>query len=736
MILKCEMKGRLVRKPYWRNNKISGMIWYNNLLWVEYGELVDAGVSGNTIRYGCSKGLNGWEISRHPDDARKALIRYDTLKPKYRLKIGEHYGDEPTKVAARQQLERLKEMKDWKFSKQDDWWYYCTYRDERDQYLFDHQKGGELAEAAAWLRLCTSVESKADAQALGYPNKKQLMDAVLKLLKEKPIEGLKVTSLRVLFRKMRKFKESGRESLVSGKYGNQNTRKIEGTVAAWLKRMYSDPRKLSFVEIHRQYEEYGKVRKWSKLSLSAIKYFLKQPWVQMDCLLQRHGKSEWHNRFDQNIRRSAALYPHAMWIMDGSKIELYYTSEKGNWNRLYGFPIVDASSWAIVGIAFGETETEDLVFRAIKDAANNTGYLPAQLQMDNSSAIKAKDMMEWYKTFAKIVSPTGVGNAKAKIVEPLFKHFNEQILKPNYRNYAGAGITAKRVDNHVNRDWLRKHKEVLPDREGCINQMMDAIRMWNDRPIRIADDEAQSPNERLTVKEGHPKAMKLSFEMRVSVFWKYRMNRSDERQTYEYTSDGITFQYKNRTYKYRVYASDGSSDEQFWRNNAGLRFDVKYDPDDFSMICLYRNDKQVAIAEELKLVPMAAVDHQEGDREFLNKELTKRKAMEKEVKKRFEEETELLESIGETLDYEGYVKVPTAEDGKYKDRVNAAEDVLKQLDKPVKKGVVKMKPMEAVGVVVKQEEEDDGIKESLYRRKGNMEVMGTWEDLMKRVNKN
>ncbi|MEM9025247.1 MAG: DDE-type integrase/transposase/recombinase, partial [Bacteroidota bacterium] len=334
-------------------------------------------------------------------------------------------------------------------------------------------------------------------------------------------------NLRVLQRKLQAFAKEGPYALINKHFGKKRAYKLHKAGKTVLRGLYRQPNKFLFTQIHRQYNRIAAEKGWSEISLSTVKKYLSQPAVQMQCIRQREGEDYFRKHYEPLMTRKRPTYPNDMWVMDGTPIELYYRDHDrlGRLNlrkRLYGFVVMDCQSWKVLGFAHGESETQELVFQAIKNAVISTGVLPAQIQSDNSSALRSKEMREWFDRLSSYVTPAAVGNARAKVVEPFFGQLNRQILK-FYHNHSGGNITARTRNSRPNEEWLAKHPEAIPTKDQAIRQLEQAVELWNSR--QMAD--GSTPNEKHETES--PRSRPVELLDLVHLFWRFRMETKRKR---------------------------------------------------------------------------------------------------------------------------------------------------------------------------------------------------------------
>lgn len=667
---------------------------------VAYSALVEAGISGSTVR-SHRIGIGHWQRLPDPSDARLVWIRYDTMAEKYQTLLHQKYGTPTAWYAAQQPVQAAAALPQTPpptthhkllqalQTDADDLKFFRSVLNRHDAPAYTDTQCRDLMRAAAWLRLLKAAEDT--PEKYGYARKSALYSGALLALRAENagqgLYGLKVKNVRVLERRVKEYYNQKNNSLISGKIGNSNSEKLTDDIKLLLRGMYRQHNRLSYTHLHAELLKRAKDEPWGclvqGLSTQTIANYLSRPDVRSLCLFGRYDRGVWRNLYDQTIKRTRPTHPHDFWSIDGTMFELYYAAKVKSGGkevfvrkRLYTYIVVDAATWAILGWTISDlSENQEMVFNAIRNAYYHAGCLPNQVQSDHGSANMANDMVAWISQAIGHVTPAEVGNAKAKVVEAVWRHINQSVLKPEAHNHSGGNVTVRLEDSRPSNDWLKANKNTLPSLPEGIAMINSAFDYWNNTPLIKLKGEAvaTAPNERL--KKPH-RAKVLSFEDQVAVFWRTRYSKSGEEQLYAYTQNGIQFQARGQTYNYRVYNSSGQQDNDFWRHHAGQKFVVKYDTDTPDMIMLYADGKQIAIAQRLKEAPMAIADRKEGDAAFIAGELQQRKQFTLQIKEAYAADTELLQKMG-LLDTMGMVKSPMLINGQYKEALNAAEESLK-----------------------------------------------------------
>jgi hypothetical protein len=678
---------------------------------VAYKALIEVGVSEDTARQ-YRRNSQSWQRLPDVSDARLVWIRYDTMAEKYQALLHQHYGTPDAYFAATSTpappkrgiypplpLPRGEFIPNHAPSQKlsaalqtnpADTQFFRTILNRDSKQAYTDTQCRDLTRAAAWLRLLKTALD--EPSKYGFKRKTELLDAALAAIRAENIGqglyGLKVKNTRVLDRKVAEYYTQKNNSLVSGKIGNVNAEKLDDEIKLLLRGMYRQHNRLCYTHLHAELLKRAASEPWGQqvqgITVQTVTNYLSRPDVRSLCLFGRYDRAVWRSLYDQTIKRQRPTQPHDFWSIDGTMFELYYMAtvtvngkDTKVRKRLYTYIVVDAATWAILGWTIGDssTENQEMVFNAIRNAYYFAGCLPLQIQSDHGSANMANDMVGWLSQSVQYVTPAEVGNAKSKIVEAVWKHLNQSVLKPQAHNHSGGNVTVRTEDSRPSNDWLKANKDTLPNLPEAIAQINSSFHYWNNNALIKLKGEAAAtaPVERL--KKPH-RAKVLGFEEQVAIFWRTRYDRKGEAQLYTYTQNGIQFQHKGETHNYRVYDTDGQQSNDFWRHNAGQKFVVKYDTDTPDMIMLYQDGKQAGIAQRLKETPMALADRKEGDAKFVQGELAKRKQFSLQIKAAYDTDTEALQTAG-LLDAMGMVKSPMLIGGQYKEALNAAEEALK-----------------------------------------------------------
>lgn len=564
----------------------------------------------NTVYIGIhvnkTQGSESWRNYNVEGNNKAKLIAYDSIPPATRSRIDDYYGDVWLCFYAEQFTSKAKDY----IEKGDLTWFLDSEINKKGV-VFPYGEAEQLAEGCGWMRMLL----KRDFFEL-FGTKGTYYEKAVWALSNRSLYGLKVGNARVLARRVKRFEQEGRASFISKKMGNKNGQKITDLGMDRLLDIYASTLKLSFVQTTKIYNQEAAKNDWSPLSEERVRQLLNMPSSQQRIFASRHGVEASRNKLERTIKRKRPSFPDALWSLDGFTVQLVYQDEKGKpQSGLYCIAVMDVCSDYIAGYKVVEgTETATVVQGALRMACRNTMMLPYQLQYDNSSANKSKEVQELFTRLARVQFPCRPYNGKAKPIENFIGRLEGHVLR-HFDSFKGGNITSHNIDRKANPDKLKMMQKdgSLPTIDQAYAQLKLAIKVHNN--TKNADGE--TPEQRY--KKAHDQRREMDYFTQVEAFWVER------RHQVRYTKDGLTMQVDKKRYTYEVEEKRGIEDLAFRRQYLGDRFTIKYDPDDLEYINLYQNDKWIATAREKWEAPMAVVDMRPGDKEILIEALERRK---------------------------------------------------------------------------------------------------------------
>jgi hypothetical protein len=289
---------------------------------------------------------------------------------------------------------------------------------------------------------------------------------------------------RRLNKRLTEYRKSGYISLVSGKFMNNNAKRVAmPEQEAMLRKLLSYRNNLDNEQVKDAYNIVANGLDWETISAGTVANYRKK-W-NLETFGGRKGETAFDNERAMLIKRKAPTLPLVYWTSDGWDAELLYqkteVDDKGNsrttyHNRKTMVVVLDPAANYPVGFAIGDQENKELIRQAFRNAVNHTAELfgqrhkVLQVQSDNYGR---KGLLPFYEAVSDKYTPARVKNAKAKVIEPYFKRLNKKYcqLMPNW---SGFGVKSK---NQPNADYLNKIRHTFPDESGVIIQLERIIEM-------------------------------------------------------------------------------------------------------------------------------------------------------------------------------------------------------------------------------------------------------------------
>lgn len=538
---------------------------------------------------------SSYKTIQDPQDLRRSWLIITTLPTRVQGLIQNHYGDPYLYYM----YERC--IYDINMSIEEaDSLYYISQGIQESKVI-------QLQRSCAWMRLIA-----ADKYSDLYPGVQRRYEMLIQVIGKDSGHTLhNISNWRILRRKVVAWKKDGRSSLISRLSGNSNSRKLQDTGIAFIVNSYASPLKPSVRDVYRLYTERAIKQGWALITEERVRQIITDEAHQQLIAQSRHGHNYTSNRYERTIKRKTPTFPDALWTLDGFTVQLRYTDNGKICSDLYIVAVMDVYSRRIVGYATGTAETSVLVQKSIRQAIRNSMKMPLQLQYDNSSANKSKEVTELMQRIARWAFPTAPYNGKSKPIEAVIGYIEGHNMR-HMPNFKGGNITSHSIDIKANPEFLIDQK--LPDIQTVIAQVHLIIETYNNTTGKLSGG---TPVELYDTP--HPLRRDMDYLAMIQAFWVTR------RETARYTKDGLTIQVDKQRYTYEVETSRGVEDMEFRLKWIGTDFTIKYDPDDLEYISLWYEGKHISEAHIKWEAPMAIVDMEPGDRARIDSALAARK---------------------------------------------------------------------------------------------------------------
>lgn len=600
----------------------------NNILHLEFQELVDCGVSSNTIRCAKRDGSECWSFIDDPEDRRKVLVRFDNLKDKYKQAVQNKYGNPYKYVASAIIKQHL-------ISNETDVQFFNSFR-LPDGTALPQNKIDQYTYACKFLFLLSKTKPK-DAKLLGFDTMRSFNDGVTAIISAEQVQL--PSAYCKLKEKVREYAERGAECIVTRKFGNKNSTKVDENAVRVLRQLYGRPNNFSFEKVTADYNTIAKELGWKTITSASAKLILSKGQTQKQLVAQRNGLGIHRDKFDLVVRRERPSAPLLFLSIDGkSPYELYYQARKVNakghelakyWMRKTVIVVLDAFNNYPLGYHICDEETNENIKLAVKAAIDHTFeitgeyFLPWQIQSDRFGF---KELQPFYARIANYVTPAQARNARSKPIESYFRQHDVKYVQPNF-NWSGIGITGNK-ENQANRDYLDKIKQTFPDEAGVIAQIH--ANFAKDRA-----DKQQAWLESFRATNAQDKRL-VSRDRYLEVFGQ------TTGYTNRLTNKGIVTTINGETRHYMLL-------DQTFYNTIGTEYTILYDEKDLTTVLAVSNDGRLKfMLPEAGVQPMALKDRKDGDAEKLNKLLDFKKETHNNIIEDNSEDMEYISTLAES----------------------------------------------------------------------------------------
>ena len=412
--------------------------------------------------------------------------------------------------------------------------------------------------------------------------------------------------------KVREYRRDGYACLVSGKLGNGNTTKITPAAGEWI---IAHKTSVNPVYTTRQlFERFNAVapaKGWKTLkSQNTLIQFLERPEVKPRWYHVEQGSQRANNLFMRQNRTLLPTCRDALWYVDGTKLNIFYkifdpASRKlkaATTNCIY---VLDAYSEVFVGYHVCAQETFRTTYEAVRNAAENVGFLPFELVSDNQSGFTSGAAKRWQSKLGTVCHTTTPYNGKSKTVESAFGRFQAEVLH-KLINYTGGNITARSDKARIDERMIIENKESLPTYAEMCGIHDACVEEWNNAPHPVFKDKSRWEVYRESANDC---AIRLDETVREDVFYISTENEST------FTARGIEITIDGVKHAYEPFTADGRPDLEWRRDNTGRQFIVEYDPHDTSRVRLCTLDKKYGLQFNTWALPYMTIHRAIQDQE-------------------------------------------------------------------------------------------------------------------------
>ncbi len=263
---------------------------------------------------------------------------------------------------------------------------------------------------------------------------------------------------------------------------NGNAGKMKPIHKEWLINRFADYLKPSLEKTWADYKAYSSAHglDWPALSLPTVRQMLDKNRPAWEA--RRHGTAEAHRRIGYTLKKEKASAPDLLLEFDGTEEPFYFRGELGKRaGDVYAVRVFDLHSGAIVGSAYGQTETGELVREAVQDYLLRQQRVPHQFRYDKGAANLSQTVQALLNATGAVHFPSRAHRATARRSEQLLGQFQHQcqVSLPGFRgsNYASTrNLDLKPHPARLAEEW--KHET----RQSITARCREAETAWNNTP--------------------------------------------------------------------------------------------------------------------------------------------------------------------------------------------------------------------------------------------------------------
>jgi hypothetical protein len=583
----------------------------NDILYIEYPELVEAGVIENTIRKAKENTRKSWSFIQDPEDKRKVLIEFEKLRQNYKDLVIAKFGN-PYIYISRQPI---KKMVQWDAEAER---FYLGFRYGENKSLSEAHVN-KYTTAASWLNMLhTAMADKKELKKLLNLDIAEFWINVCELIKEGKIDL--PSSSRRLMARMKEYKEKGYGCLVDPQFGNKKAAKVADEVAeSLLLEMIAQHNQHDDVFIANTYNAWAEGNGYKAITSATVGVWRRNK--EHLIISERAGSPALNEKYIKQVKGMRPSFPLAFVESDDNHLDLFFidvedTGSSKYYHKYKAIVVVDSYNDYVLGYAYAENLTMDLVKMAYLNAMYHirslTGgwYLPHEIKTDNWALASLKPFYESMGNYMK----TPVGSKHRGYIEQFFgSALWKRSIKAGANNYSGNNITAK--TRGINSDLLDIAKKDFPtvgaeavkQIEGFFHRLRHTpgahgrtkqeawVEAWNNLPAdkkRPIDD--------------------VQFLLKFGIEHNYRG------QGIQISNRGVEPKINGCAYSYDL--------EEYDLQHIGKSVSILYDPHDMSRVLLTDFDSVRVLAREAKLQPRALADADLGSRTRLNEIFNAKKA--------------------------------------------------------------------------------------------------------------
>lgn len=436
----------------------------NDKLYLTYADSVAAGISKseNYLSKSRSIGTKCYVIIDDPDDQRRGLIEYESLRHDHKEKVKAKFGKNPHDHVAKQPI---RDMVKWDLKAEQ---FYLNYQYDGGKVLRKDLVEKYTGAASFLNMLIERTQDKKQLKKLLNLSIQEFYNHCCEII-EKDLIDLP-TSYRRLLNSCDEYQVNGYASLISGKLANKSAAKIDDEVSeAALIKMISHPNQYDDVLVAIQYNTWAKQEGKKTIDHATVGVWRRKN--ESEVAMFREGNAKLKNKFLKAAKGFRPTCPTYLIESDDNQLDLLFNDPENpkETKRYVAYVVTDSFNDYVLGYAyalmgeFRKDETIHLIKAAYVNAMYYLKFLTGSWQLPHETKTDRwglKQLQPFYEAMGKYY-PTPVGSKNRGYIEQFFgNHHWKRCLKLGANNYTGNNMTA--VKRGVNMEVLALNKKNRP----------------------------------------------------------------------------------------------------------------------------------------------------------------------------------------------------------------------------------------------------------------------------------